>query len=242
MTAAVVAGALSDWACGGSVVAEITSDASAADREASTAADGVGADVSAAPTSPSGDRDGSTDATLAHDDGGHEVEAEGGGDRDVDGAPGDARVRDSPEAIDSSAAEAAADAPDGSAAEATIEVPDGNAAEADVETLDGNIGDGAQATDAAPDSPAVVDAAGCTPPSGGTFLCAPGTCNGASEYCLETALGNSCVAIPAACQCAETFDCTCLLANVASPCGVGAVKCFPEDNGGLLMVTALSCH
>jgi hypothetical protein len=183
------------------------------------------------------------DATLAYGDGSHEVAAEGGAARDVGGAIADVRAGDAAEAMDSSVAEAAADAPDGSAAEAAIDVLDGNAAEADVETVDGNADDGAEdATDAVADSPTVVDAAGCTPPGGGTFSCAPGTCNGASEYCLETAVGNSCVAIPAACQCAETFDCTCLLANIASPCGVGAVKCFPEDNGGLLMVTALSCH
>jgi hypothetical protein len=101
----------------------------------------------------------------------------------------------------------------------------------DAAAIDGG-GDGASGT--------LGDAA-CAPPSA-FFPCAPGTCNGASEYCLETALGNTCVDIPAACQCAEVHDCTCLLANVVSPCGVGAVKCFPEEDGGLLMVTALSCH
>jgi hypothetical protein len=106
---------------------------------------------------------------------------------------------------------------------------------------DGTTGGDQDARAAGDGATATGGDAGCAPPSA-FFPCAPGTCNGASEYCLETALGNSCVDIPVACQCTEVHDCSCLLANVSSPCGVGAVKCFPEEDGGLLMVTALSCH
>jgi hypothetical protein len=82
---------------------------------------------------------------------------------------------------------------------------------------------------------------GCTPPVGASYACGPAACNGATSFCLETIGGDTCKSLPAACDCANTRDCACLLANVANPCATGTLQCSSKDDGGLLWAMALEC-
>ena len=98
--------------------------------------------------------------------------------------------------------------------------------------------EGAPPNDAGMDAP---DDVGCTTPTGAAYQCGPTSCNGATSYCQQTIGGDMCMSMPAACECVETRDCTCLLANVPNPCGVGATACTPREDGGLLWFMALDC-
>lgn len=118
----------------------------------------------------------------------------------------------------------------------------GNGDASDTEGVhDGGAIDSSETNPDAATAAAGGDAAGCTPPAGASFACGAVSCNGAASYCLEASEGNQCLSLPAACDCAETLDCACLLAVVANPCGVGSLTCVPRDDGGLLWLMALEC-
>ncbi len=60
---------------------------------------------------------------------------------------------------------------------------------------------------------------GCTPlPQGQSFQCINGNCNDSSTQFCEQSNQGGCMSIPKACMCQQTFDCTCLLANVSNFC------------------------
>jgi hypothetical protein len=96
--------------------------------------------------------------------------------------------------------------------------------------------------DAAPDatSDAASDAQ-CTAVASFTFVC-PSACNGATNYCLGGGVPNTCEPIPAACQCAQTHTCDCLLANVTSPCTGGILTCTSTGTDGELNVLVHDCQ
>jgi hypothetical protein len=82
---------------------------------------------------------------------------------------------------------------------------------------------------------------GCTPIGAGSFSCAASTCNGSTSFCQVGMVNKTCKPLPVQCQCAETLDCACLLANVQNPCGIGPLKCYPMDDGGVYWIEAIDC-
>jgi hypothetical protein len=88
--------------------------------------------------------------------------------------------------------------------------------------------------DAAPDAPSTT----CTPITQTAFTCGGQAISSPYQFCaynLGTGVGGA-LAMPAACQCAETFTCACLL-MVESPCGGLVYHGCVVDPGFRLTVT-----
>lgn len=205
-------------------------------------------------------RDGAVDASMLGPDVGTEAGHGGGADSSLgrsDGATVDADTGVEGASSDGGSVDRDGEGtPDGSSSHDASPATDAAARDAgetgDAGGVDGTGGDGgvqdSGALDAVANGPPANEAgtdasgdAGCTPQTGAAFQCGAASCNGATNYCLETSEEDTCVPMPPACECAETDDCTCLLANVANPCGVGIITCAPRDDGGLLWAMALDC-
>jgi hypothetical protein len=213
--------------------------------------DGSGGDGQASDDG-AGPRDaGGSDATVEVGPGGGTDASSDGDAADGDAADGDAADGAAREGGHDSDATTGVDAgarPDSSAGQADGGpdggLPDGSLADA---RTDGPVEiDGGNARDAETDGPLGRDGgttadAACTSPGGGSFQCGSVACNGATDYCLDTAHGATCLPLPPACLCRESLDCSCLLANTARPCDSGTPVCEAMDDGGLLWILDSFC-
>lgn len=165
---------------------------------------------------------------AAHDGGAPEGEPTEGAtsivESGIDSAPTDAKV----DAVEDAAAPGSdASRESGTFVEAGRE--GGNAKDVVEEPRDADGGQDASSSE--------EDAGQCTPIEQSTYVCGGTTVSSPSQFCvynLGTGVG-AYQAMPAACQCAETFTCACLL-DVESPCGGGTQHTCAVD-GAQLTVT-----
>jgi len=88
-------------------------------------------------------------------------------------------------------------------------------------------------SDAGDEAP--VDDAGCTPYPHGSNACPGGAgASTPSQVCVWFPYGSlsTTIATPAACQCASTYDCTCLFANAPLTCGAGLTMTCSDSSDG----------
>jgi hypothetical protein len=153
-----------------------------------------------------------------------------GGIGDAASGPADASVMDATGGGDDGGLDASGDALLADGADALADGGSGDTATDDGAASDGGL----------PDAPAE---AGCVLSTGPAISCGGlNNCGGATNYCLAGSLPNTCKAIPPECVCADSHDCACLLAHIASPCDGGTVTCTAYADGGQLWIFASNCH
>jgi hypothetical protein len=99
-----------------------------------------------------------------------------------------------------------------------------------------DAGDGAADATASDAAGAGEGGGTCTPPIGHAFPCGASPCaSSATEYCIYGPVPNTCQPLPAACQCAETFNCECLSTHLTCDGDAGFnASCDAHNDAGLV--------
>jgi hypothetical protein len=79
---------------------------------------------------------------------------------------------------------------------------------------------------------AAHDSGHCTPLGDRTFSCGASPCDRSTQYCIFGAVPNTCHPLPPECQCAETFNCGCVMSNLTCNDGGLPARCVPYGDGG----------